>query len=168
MNRNQTLLDLELRLLIARYGKKKITKALSEIGSTDLPVIKAGIEDYENGAKRSKAQRRTEKSIEEMVREVNPGHPDIAHLLEKLARSYENKEFLPELREVKRFLEDRDISTSKIRSRKDALSTVLKVLAPCSIDELRKLDAEKGGSRSDLGIITDQILGHGNNAGSRT
>lgn len=170
MNRNQTLLDLELRLLIARYGKTRVAEALSGIGSTgtDLSAIKAGIEDYENGAKRIKAQRRTEKSIEEMVREINPGDSDIAHLLEKLARAYENKEFLPELREVKRFLEDRDISASKIRSRRDALSTVLKVLAPCSIDELRKLDEAKRGSRSDLGIITDQILGHSNNAGGRT
>ncbi|MXX38435.1 MAG: hypothetical protein F4Y91_09485 [Gemmatimonadetes bacterium] len=168
MNRNQTLLDLELRLLIARYGKKKITKALSEIGSTDLPVIKAGIEDYENGAKRSKAQHRTEKSIEEMVREVNPVNPDIAQLLEKLARAYKNKEFLPELRKVKQFLEYRDIPTSKIRSRRDALPIVLQALAPCSIDELLELDEGKRGSRSDLGIITDQILGHSNNAGGLT
>ena len=168
MNRNQTLLDLELRLLIARYGKTKVAKALSGIGNTDLPAIKAGIEDYENGAKRSKAQRRTEKSIEEMIREVNPANPDVAHLLEKLARAYENKEFLPELREVRRFLEYRDIPTSKIRSRRDAFPIVLEALAPCSIDELRELDEENRGSRSDLGIITDQILGHNNNSGRCT
>ena len=117
-----------------------------------------------NGAK---AQRRTEKSIEEMVREVKPVNPDVAHLLGKLARAYENKEFLPELRKVKQFLEYRDIPTSKIRSRRDALPIVLQALAPCSIDELRELDEEKRGSRSDLGIITDQILGHSNNAGGR-
>ncbi len=168
MNRNQSLLDLELRLLIARYGKTEVAKALSGIGSTDLTAIKAGVEDYEDGAKRSKAQRRTEKSIEEMVREVNPLNPDVAHLLEKLARAYENKEFLPELREVKRFLEARDIPTLKIRSRRNAFPIVLQVLAPCSIDELRKLDEEKRGSRSDLGIITDQILGRSNNSGRRT
>ena len=168
MNRNQTLLDLELRLLIARYGKAKVAEALSGIGSTELNAIKAGIEDYENGAKRSKAHRRIEKSIEEMVREVNPVNPDIAQLLEKLARAYENKEFLPELRKVRQFLEYRDIPTSKIRSRRDALPIVLRVLAPCSIDELRELDEERRDSRSDLGIITDQILGHSNNAGGRT
>lgn len=168
MNRNQTLLNLELRLLIARYGKTEVAEALSGIESTDIPAIKAGIDDYEAGAKRSKAQRRTEKSIEEMVREVNPINPDVAHLLEKLARAYENKEFLPELRKVKQFLEYRDIPTFKIRSRRDALPTVLQALATCSIDELRELDEEKRGSRSDLGIITDQILGHSNNAGRRT
>ena len=168
MNQNNQILDLELKLLIARYGKAKVAKALSKIGNTDLPAIKAGIEDYEIGTKRSKAQRRTEKSIEEMVRDVNPDRPDITHLLEKLARAYKNKEFLPNLGEVKRFLEERDISTSKIRSRRPALRAVLKVLASCSIDELRELDEEKRGSRSDLGIITDQILGHSNNAGGRT
>ncbi len=169
MNQNQTLLDLELRLLIARYGKKKITKALSEIGGTDLPAIKAGIEGYEDGAKRSKAQRRTEKSIEEMVREANPVNPDITHLLEKLVRAYKNKEFLPALQTVRQFLEDRDIPISKkIRSRRDALPIVIQALASCSIDELRELDERKRGGRSDLGIITDQILGHSNNAGGLT
>lgn len=167
MNQNQRLLDLELRLLVARYGKTKVAKALSEIGSADLTTIEAGVKDYENGSKRSKAQRRTKKSIEEMVREVNPANPDIAHLLEKLARAYENKEFLPELREVKRFLEYRDIPSLKIRSRRDALPIVLQALAPCSIDELRKLDEERRSSRSDLGIITDQILGHRDNAEER-
>lgn len=168
MNRNQTLLNLELRLLIARYGKTEVAKALSGIGSTDLTAIKAGIEDYEDGAKRSKAQRRTEKSIEEMVRAVDPSNPDVAHLLEKLARAYENKEFLPELRKVKQFLEYRDIPILKIRSRRDALPIVLQSLATCSLDELRELNEAKRGSRSDLGIITDQILGHSNNAGRRT
>ena len=95
-------------------------------------------------------------------------NPDVAHLLEKLARAYENKEFLPELRKVKQFLEYRDIPILKIRSRRDSLPIVLRALATCSLDELRELDEEKRGSRSDLGIITDQILGHSNNAGRRT
>lgn len=168
MNRNQTLLELELRLLIARYGKAKVAKVLSGIGNTDLPAIKAGIEKYEDGAKRSKAQRRTEKIIEEIVREVNPVNPEIAQLLEQLARAYENKEFLPELRKVKKFLEYRDIPTLKIRSRRDALPFVLQALASCSIDELREFNETKRSSRSDLGIITDQILGHSNNASGRT
>ena len=190
MNQDEALLHLELRLLVARYGKGRVAKTLSEMGfanrastevvryrksgnvwilseieSVDFTAIETGISAYEDRSKRNKANRKpNKKSIEELVREVSPPNPEVAFLLEKFARAYEKNEFLTELREVRRFLASRGRPISRIQSRKTALPIVLRVLADCSIDELREFDTEKRGGRSDLGIITDQILGHRDNA----
>lgn len=189
MNQSETFLDLELRLLVARHGKDRVAKTLSEIEGVDYAAsevrrytkrgnewvltaddsayraaIEAGVSAYENSAKRNRAKRQLKVSIEDMVREVSPSNPDVARLLEKLARAYEKREFLPELREVRRFLTARGRPTTRVLSRRTVLPTVLQVLAQCSMDELKAFDAEKRRGRSDLGIITDQILGHRDNA----
>ncbi|MDE0405433.1 MAG: hypothetical protein OXI53_08995 [Nitrospira sp.] len=162
MSQTKTLLDLELRLLIAQHGKPRVSKALSAIGEVDLSEIGVEIKTYEEKAKRKDTQRRSRKSIEEMVQDANPDSFDAKHLIEQLARRYEKKEFLPELREVKRFLESRRVPIAKFRSRAEALPMVLSLLAQFTLDDLQALD-EKGRYRgSDLGIITDQILGRGN------
>ena len=162
MSQVKTLLDLELRLLIAQHGKTRVSKALSAIGDVDLTEIDGEIKAYEDKTKRKNTQRRSRKSIEEMVQDANPDSPDAKRLIEKLAYAYEYKEFLPELREVKRFLESRRVSVAKFRSRADALPTVLRLLAQSTLDDLQTLNEKKWAHRSDLGIITDQILGRGN------
>lgn len=167
MSRNETLLDLELRLLIARHGKRRVSEVLAAIGEVDLTVIDNEIKAYEEKAKRNKTQRRRRKSIEEMVRNANPDSVDAERLIEKLARAYENKEFLADFREVKHFLESRHVAIVKFRSRADALPTVLRVLAQYKLDDLQVLDENRRVHRSDLGIITDQILGRGNDSGRR-
>ena len=167
MSRNETLLDLELRLLIARHGKRRVSEVLSAIGEVDLTAIDSGIKAYEEKSKRDKTQRRRRRSIEEMVRNANPDSVDAERLIEKLARAYENKEFLPELREVKHFLEARRVPVVKFRSRADALPTVLRVLAQYRLDDLQVLDENRRVHRSDLGIITEQILGQGNDSSRR-
>lgn len=167
MSRNETLLDLELRLLIARHGKTRVSEVLSAIGDVDLAVIDSGIKAYEEKAKRNKTQRRRRKSIEQMVRNANPESLDAERLIAKLARAYEDREFLPALREAKYFLESRGVPVAKFRSRADALPAVLRVLAQTRLDDLQVLDENRRVHGSDLGIITDQILGRGNDSGRR-
>lgn len=167
MSRNETLLDLEIRLLVARHGKARVSKVLSAIGDVDLTVIDSGIKAYEDKSKRNKTQRRRRKSIEEMVRNANPDSLDAERLIAKLARAYEDKELLPAFREVKYFLESRGVPATKFRSRADALPAVLRVLAQTRLDDLQVLDESRQVHGSDLGIITDQILGRGNDPGRR-
>lgn len=162
MNQAKTFLDLELRLLIAQHGKTRVSKALSAIEKVDLTEIDSEVKAYEDKAKRKNAPRRSRKSIEEMVQDANPDSPEAKRLIEKLAHAYEYKEFLSELREVKRFLESRGIPVAQFRSRADAFPTVLRLLAQSTLEDLQGLDEKKRARGSDLGIITDQILGRGN------
>ena len=119
MTRDRTLLDLELRLLVARHGRAQIAKALSTIEGVDVALIDDDIKSYERKKAKKEAQRRPERSIEEMVRQANPRHA-VRDLVEKLARAYKERDFLPEFRDVRRFLESRRISVGKFRSRSDA------------------------------------------------
>ena len=167
MSRNKALLDLELRLLIARHGRTEVSEALSAIGEVNLAMIDSGIRTYEEKAGKTRPHRRPRKNLDELVRDAGPDNPDSERLIGKLARAYQNKEFLPELRDVKRFLESRHVQAARYRSRATALPAVLSVLAGYEPDELRELDEGRWvrGTGSDLGIITDQILGHVNEPG---
>ena len=189
MNQSQTLLDLELRLLVARHGKDRVAKTLSKIEGGERaasevrrytrrgnewvlttsenvrrPSIEAEVSAYEDSAKRNRAKRQLKVSIEDMVREVGPSNSEVARLLSRLARAYEKRVFLPDLQEIRRFLASRGKPTTRVLSRRSLLPTVLQVLAQCSMDELKAFDADKRPGRSDLGIITDEILGHRDHA----
>lgn len=161
MEQDKIFLDLNLRLLIAQHGKTQVSEALSAIEDVDLAVTRTEIETCGNKAKRSKARRRPGKSVEEIIRNAKPDNPETEGVIKRLAHAYENKEFLPELRDVRRFLESRSISPAKFRSRASALSAVVDVLARCKLDELDRLDRRRRTQGGDLGIIADQVLGHG-------
>ena len=167
MNQDKDLLGLELRLLIARHGKARINEALSSMEDVNLATLDADVKAYEGRTRRNKVRPRPRKSIDEMIQEANPENSDAEYLIRKLVRAYEDRRFLPELREIKRFLESRRTSAVKFRSRTDALPAVIKALAQAEPDELATLDERKGTRGGDLGIIANQILGRGNGSSTR-
>ena len=167
VNQDKDLLGLELRLLIARYGKAKINEVLSSMEDIGLATLDADVRAYEGRTRRNKARPRSRKSIDEMIQEANPENPDAEHLIRKLAFAYKDRQFLPDLREVKRFLEFRRTSAVKFDSRADALPAVIRVLAQTEPDELATLVERKATRGSDLGIIANQILGRGNGSSTR-
>ena len=167
MNQNKDLLGLELRLLIARHGKARINEALSSMEDVSLATLDADVKAYEGKTRRSRARPRSRKSIDDLIQEANPESPDAERYIRKLALAYEDKQFLPEFREVKRFLESRRTSAVKFRSRADALPAVIQVLAQTELDELATLDERRRSRGGDLGIIANQILGRGNGSGTR-
>ena len=162
---HEDLLGLELRLLIARYGKARINEALSTMENVGLATLDVDVKAYEGRTRRSRARPRPRKSIDEMIQEVSPENSDAEHLIRRLALAYKDRRFLPGLREVKRFLESRRTSAARFRSRADALPAVIKVLAQAEPDELATLDERTRSG--DLGIIANQILGRGNGSGTR-
>ena len=167
MNQNKDLLGLELRLLIARHGKARINEALSSMEDVGLATLDADVKAYEGKTRRSRARSRSRKSIDDLIQDANPENPDAERYIRKLAHAYEDRQFLPEFREVKRFLESRRKSAVKFRSRADALPAVIQVLAQTELDELATLDERRRSRGGDLGIIANQILGRGNGSGSR-
>lgn len=166
MSRTTTLLDLELRLLVARYGKLRVSKALEAIEEdVDLTLLDTEIRTYKGKARRSKTKPRSRKTIEEMVQNSSPKSLNAELLIKKLAHAYENKEFLPKLREVKLLLQSRGVPVVKIRSRAAALPIVIRALAQYDLNELKAFDKKRKPVHvSDLGMIADQILGQGNDS----
>jgi hypothetical protein len=66
-------------------------------------------------------------------------HPESAELLRRLHIRWENRTFLPELRDVKRFLEEHDRPISGLKSRAETLPKVLRLLAELGVSELEAL-----------------------------
>ena len=166
MNQDKALLGLELRLLIARHGKARVSEVLSSIEDVDFAALDSDVKAYEEGnTKRRKTRPR--KSIDEMIQEASPENDDAERLIQKLALAYEDRRFLPGLRDVKHFLESRRTSAEKFRSRADALPAVIRVLAKADHGELAELDERNEARGGDLGIIASQILGRGSGSGVR-
>jgi len=157
VNQNATL-ELHIRLLVAQYGKRRVLESLAGTQSVDVTEIERDIERLEANAKRKK--QRPKKSLTERLQDAHLSDPAAKSALDKLVYRYDAQEFLPNLRDVKRFLESMGVEAGKVRSRLDALPKVIKVLANQPGDQLQTLLEESLTSgRSDLGMITDQILG---------
>jgi hypothetical protein len=155
------LIKIEVRLLAARYGRRRVIEALAAIDNVDLAVIESEIEKFEAKAKQRRQKQRRRKGVPELIEQVDL--PDNSRqIVERMAYAYEEKQFLPVLRDVKRFLESQGVAANKLRSRLDALPRVIEVLARQSNEGLEKLVAESQTSaQGDLGVIADQILGRG-------
>lgn len=156
---NRTL-GLWTKLLIAEYGRDRVIAALAEIENVEFDAIEREIQAH----KQRKIGRRYKQSstLSELLKNSNLDPKKLA-LINQIGCAYENKKYLPELWQAKRFLDSRGIETRNIRSRIAALPLIVKVLSNLSADELTDLAAGSSKSaRGDLGIIADQILGSAN------
>jgi hypothetical protein len=98
-------------------------------------------------------------SAQELVDELVQAHPDKANMLRILHGRFENRSFLPELRDVKRFFEQRTRTLGSTKSRVDALPRLLRLLSELPVSELDALCRSRPeGTYSSLGIISDEIL----------
>ena len=167
MNPNTHYLDLHLRVLTAQYGKKQVSEALSAIGDVDTGTVRNAIHDMAGEAAvrpkkadvAKKARRRPRKSAADVVREAELDDPEAKGVVERLACAYEDKRFLPGLRDVREFLESKFVPSAKLRSRPAALPAVVNVLSKCSLDELHSLDRTAMNRGGEMGIIADYLLG---------
>lgn len=154
-------LRLQLLLLVAFNGRRRVLEELAQVEDVDLVTVERELEKIRGkGVPRQAGKRKTgrRKSGDELMREVALGE-DVHATVERLVFAYEEKAFLPDLWRVRQFLEAHGIDATKARSRSDALPKVVRVLASLTCDELERLAAQSHDGRSDLSILTDQILG---------
>lgn len=150
------LINLEVRFLLARYGRERLLKAIAQVGKVEFSELVSALETYESRDRVSR-KRKTENSAD-LVAKLNLGD-DIKPLVQKLGLDFEVGSFLPQLREVRRFLASCGIKAT-VKSRREALPKVIEALGNCGIERLHELNDKTGDSRrGDLGLIADQILG---------
>ena len=153
---NRTL-GLWTKLLIAEYGRDKVIAALAEIENVEFDAIERELQTYK--ARKVTRRRQSPVTLSKLLKESNLDPKKLA-LVRQVGCAYEKKSYLPELWQVKRFLESHGIKANNIRSRAEGLPPVVKTISRFSVDELGELVAESNESvRGDLGIIADQILG---------
>lgn len=154
----QEILDLEVSLLLIKYGKESLFKTIAKRLEIDEAILNNELQILLNSKSFSKNKKRNPPkpfAIDSVIK----GKEEKSNYLRQLFSRFENKTFLPELKDVKRFFDRYEMSAPK--SRLLAKAHLFKFLAELEISELEKLLDQKTTSireSSALGLISDEIL----------
>ncbi len=154
---SKELLQLEVRFLIARYGRRAVLNALSHLGSVTVGELESEMARLEN----RKRKKRVPKNIDELVADAVAMRPNTASAIRALAARYDDKTFLPQLRDVRKFLMRHGYHGSGAKSRRAALPKVIDMLVALSAEQLAELlqDADVADETSDYSLLTREIMG---------
>ena len=154
---SQRFLDYEVALLLAKYGRNALVGALAK----QLELTPEQLEVFLQSPPARKSSVRSTKrpSLSDFVMQLAQEYPSKAEALRTLYGRLENRAFLPELRDVRRFFDRQGRSPGNKKSRSQSLPGVLKLLAELDVIELEELcQAQPEDTRSSLGLISDEIL----------
>lgn len=155
--RPDDILELEISLLLIKYGEMKVIKSLSKLIGLKNDDLKTKLKMISKSKDSCQINNYRLDSIDNIIDK----YPEKRNLLKDLYDRYQNKTFLPEFRDIKRLLNRHYIELEKIKSRKSAIKKVFDLLSSLDENELKELAQQKERTNmSSLGIISDQILGH--------
>jgi hypothetical protein len=154
------LLSLELRFLILRYSRRRLIEALAKLGDQTFEDVERELSlALEHKARRSKPK---DRPTSELIAEACRDRPDTRELVTTIVNRFENHSFLPQLRDVTRFLDRAGTSHGKLKSRRASTPKVVEALAARTVDELRQLAAAPSAeSESDFAILAREIMAGG-------
>jgi len=155
---NNDILSLEVRLLVVKYGNRRVLEAFAHTRHSSIGELEQEIRRLEDS--RTQKKRKAEKSIDELTAELDLRDAGAASLIKELAHKYEAKMFLPSLREVESFLRHHGVER-KPKVRTQALPSVLKALAGLTEQQLRELMREctEPSGKSIYYRLAHQIMG---------
>jgi hypothetical protein len=156
------MLELEVSLLLVRHGKQSVLKAIARrmrLSDFELETDLRKLSD----ASYALAAKKKSRGKPFLLAPLLIGRAEKADTLRLLQARFENRTFLPELKDVKRFFDRYEKHTPTFKSRLSAQTPLFKVLADVDLATLKKLLTESplGVTHSSLGIISDEILGRG-------
>lgn len=149
------LLDIDVRLLLVRYGRARILQALARLNEQTVEDLETQLQNIAN---RPKVKRASANAIDLVGAEAK-ARPEIAESLRALAVRFENRSFLPQLRDVQRFLDRTGASHGKLKSRAAATPIVIRTLGKLAPDHLAQLLLDKTNTDSDYALLARAIMG---------
>lgn len=153
-------LSLHLSLLLAQYGETSVLEALEPLLGSSHADLYARLGDVRKVGhvyvKRRAGVANKASSIDALLAE----HPEKAEVLRKIQARFVARTYLPELKDVRRFLDRHGQPSTSLKKRDDGFGRVARQLVNLTLDELQSvlLEQEPSGY-SSLGVISDQILG---------
>lgn len=139
------ILDLQLKLLLLQYGRQRVLSALATSVDCSIGDIEREIRALAEVRKSPSRVRKQIKSILDLADVACQENPTIAEPLKKLAHGFNNRTFLPNLRDVERFLHGVP-NRRKSKSREAAAPVVIDVLKKLSKEQLNQLNFETSAS----------------------
>ena len=152
------LLQLEVRLLVLRHGRKAVLGALARVGSQSFEEVERELSALE--ARRPVRKAKAVITTESVISTAFAERPADIPMVEALVRKYENKTFLPQLRDVQRFIDRAGGPRGRLKSRSSALHQFIKSLAKMSSAEIELLVTDSGQpAKSDYELLAREIMG---------
>jgi hypothetical protein len=151
-------LNLDIGILLARYGRQRVLGALAEADGTSLVELEKQLEKIK--AARAGKTLPVKKSLVERFENEFRHSPERLSKLRPLIVAFENRSLFPTLKSAQRFLQSHGKEVSSIKSRTLAGPHVLQVIASLSSNELEELNRELRPSdgKSDFSLLSDAIL----------
>jgi hypothetical protein len=154
-------LKVQLRPLVARFGRTRVLQALRAVSETGVAQLEPEIADA--GVKKPGKPPRQQKTVEEMVASLRLASEEAQRLMVQLGHLYESRQFLPNLHDADEFLRRNAASLRKCKSRKEALRPVLQALSGMPASELAELVDQTNhvSGQSDYAILANELMGKG-------
>ena len=149
------LLEIDVRLLLVRYGRTKVLHALARLGEQTIDEVERQLQAIQAAPRPKQAL----PSITELVAAAAQERREIAEPLRALAVAFENRTFLPQLRDVQRFLQRSGVSHGKLKSRAAAASVVVRTLANLAPEVLEQLLTDRSSADSGYALLARAIMG---------
>ncbi|MBX8555889.1 hypothetical protein K5D43_15490 [Pseudomonas cichorii] len=156
-------IEYDISVLLLRYGKSAVLRALSHKINMSHEGL---ISELERARVAQEVSFLKKKRVEAKFNldAVLAGHEGKDLFLRKLLERFENRTFLPELKDVKRFFERYGGSSVQLKSRASSQLKLFRLLASLKVEDLEKIltDPPVRSKFSSLGLISDEILGRTN------
>ena len=150
------MLEIDVSLLFLRYGKDVVLDRIRQLEERSAEEVAASVSALSKGTRK----RQPRKSALDKALEVELARrPDLAEPLRVVAANFDSKRFLPNLRDVRRFLEKLGRASEAAKTRAQAGPVLLQALCALSRDELADIAATSGATgESGLSLLTRAIL----------
>lgn len=154
---NEEFIDYAIALLLAKFGRNAVVKSLA----TKLELSLSELDLVIKGADKAKSPRKlkTRAPQRDRLKSLIAKNPEKGKELQILSDRFQNRTFLPQLRDVRRFFAEHGEAIEKIKSRSACLPKLMKLLADTEkpiLEELCRLP--ESTEYSSLGVISDEIL----------
>lgn len=150
------LVRIKLRLLLLQHGRREVVQALAALGEQTVEDVEAELRKLEQ--KKASRTRRVVSAVDALG-DVHRDIPETDEPLRRLAIRFDNRSFLPQLRDVQLFLERFNSAKRKVKSRRDAAQQVVSALSRLTADELSQLlRLPEGEKDSDYADLARQIM----------
>ncbi|MBU0885468.1 MAG: hypothetical protein KKG42_18860, partial [Gammaproteobacteria bacterium] len=114
--KSKEILDAEICLLLLKYGEQACIKSLAGHLGRPAELLRLDILKFQSRSTRPSSQKARQASafrIDDLVAQ----YPTKAEALRKLNSRFESKEFLPELKDVRRFFDRHSGTAGALKSR---------------------------------------------------
>ena len=152
------LLELEVRVLVLKHGYKRVLGALSKSQGVTEEEIESALFELER-LKGTKRKSRKIESITDIAARTTKKYPEKSKYILELARRFENKTYLPQMRDVRNFLVPFGLDRNSLKSRVNSAKIIIEKLCELSPSELAELVDFVPSGNSAFSELAGQIMG---------